>query len=549
MQLLPVVQRELIAIARRPGTAWGRTLSAGIAFAVFASLVLASNSPLARLGPQLLQLVTLFIFLECLIAGPRYTADCLSEERREGTLGLLFLTDLNGFDVVLGKLVSRSLGAVYNLTATIPIFALSVLFGGITGQQIFSISLVLVAATILSLSVGVFISSRGRTERGVILGCMLAAAGVVLLPLCLWKLLVLVSNSGLGSALAKAPIDPLLWLSPVYAYNQAQRGAVEEVLLSCGTEITLSFGLIAYACWHIQRTWSHENAFFVAPTASPTSDFSPMRRVLRRALLHRNPMLWLVSHGQSQRWQVLAFAGFATVFGIFCRITLAQSWRWLVPVVVFGCYGLHAAYKFFVAGDACRILNEARRSGALELLLSTPLPTEFIMGAQIQATRKTWVVAGIALAVMNLIWMLEHDFFRELTIVAIGSWLLLIPDSYALVWRGMVNALRGERYSKTVFRTFFQVVGPPLAVIVLIFFATMNGLRDVTANFIYAFWTAGSVIYDVLLIRSAKRKLIYFRALASGEDPSRNRSAAGQGNAARFRLDSAPVSAAISSGS
>ncbi|HQU46125.1 MAG TPA: hypothetical protein PK867_25150, partial [Pirellulales bacterium] len=41
------------------------------------------------------------------------TADCISSERREGTLGLLFLTDLRGHDVVLGKLVVAGLGAFY----------------------------------------------------------------------------------------------------------------------------------------------------------------------------------------------------------------------------------------------------------------------------------------------------------------------------------------------------------------------------------------------------------------------------------------------------
>ena len=42
-------------------------------------------------------------FIFCLLAGVFLTADCLSEEKREGTLGLLFLTSLKGYDVVLGK--------------------------------------------------------------------------------------------------------------------------------------------------------------------------------------------------------------------------------------------------------------------------------------------------------------------------------------------------------------------------------------------------------------------------------------------------------------
>ena len=35
-------------------------------------------------------------FIYCLVEGARTAADCLSQEKREGTLGLLFLTDLRG---------------------------------------------------------------------------------------------------------------------------------------------------------------------------------------------------------------------------------------------------------------------------------------------------------------------------------------------------------------------------------------------------------------------------------------------------------------------
>ena len=44
----------------------------------------------------------------CLLEGTRLAADCRGEEKREGTLGLLFLTDLQGYDVVLGKYLATS---------------------------------------------------------------------------------------------------------------------------------------------------------------------------------------------------------------------------------------------------------------------------------------------------------------------------------------------------------------------------------------------------------------------------------------------------------
>ena len=89
---------------------WAAALVAGI------SLTLAlghRHAPPSRLGQSLFATLSVIAFAYCLLAGIRYTAGALSEERREGTLGLLFLTDLRGFDVVIGKLAVTSLHAFF----------------------------------------------------------------------------------------------------------------------------------------------------------------------------------------------------------------------------------------------------------------------------------------------------------------------------------------------------------------------------------------------------------------------------------------------------
>src|SRR5439155_6521132 len=86
----------------------------------------------ANLGNPLLTILTDYTFGLCLLAGVFLTADCLSEDKREGTLGLLFLTDLHGYDVVLGKFVARLVSALYGLLALLPITAFPLLLGGVT---------------------------------------------------------------------------------------------------------------------------------------------------------------------------------------------------------------------------------------------------------------------------------------------------------------------------------------------------------------------------------------------------------------------------------
>jgi ABC-type transport system involved in cytochrome c biogenesis permease component len=97
MTVLPIVERELRVAARRSSTYWSGLM-----------------------------------FLYCLGHGRRSTADCLSEEKREGTLGLLFLTDLKGADIVLGKLAATSMRGFYGFLAVFPVLAIPLLLGGIT---------------------------------------------------------------------------------------------------------------------------------------------------------------------------------------------------------------------------------------------------------------------------------------------------------------------------------------------------------------------------------------------------------------------------------
>ena len=98
MTFLPIVARELRVAARRNSTYRIRTWTAVIALVVgfFSLLLVLFTQGYGGPGKALYTTLTDFVFGLCLLAGVLLTADCLSEEKREGTLGLLFLTDLKG---------------------------------------------------------------------------------------------------------------------------------------------------------------------------------------------------------------------------------------------------------------------------------------------------------------------------------------------------------------------------------------------------------------------------------------------------------------------
>ena len=145
MRFLPIVERELRVAARRRSAFWVRVGAAGTAVVVGALPAVVRRRLERRGGPgaAVVRGADGLAFAFCVAAGPLLTADTLSEEKREGTLGFLFLTDLRPHDVVLGKLAAASVAAVFSLLAVLPVVALSLLLGGVTLAEFGRVVLVL----------------------------------------------------------------------------------------------------------------------------------------------------------------------------------------------------------------------------------------------------------------------------------------------------------------------------------------------------------------------------------------------------------------------
>lgn len=528
MQFLPIVQRELLVASRKRATYLSRSLSAGILLAFFPSFL---NFQPSFAGPRLLQFLSVVVFLQCLLAGVRHTCDCLSEEKREGTLGLLFLTNLSGFDVVVGKMVAYSLPAIFNLVAAIPILAISVMIGGVTGTQIVSLSIAFLVITIFSLCLGAFISSRGLNERSVLVRTLVCLVTISLLPLAISDFTVRLSRffSRLFINLQNLePLTPLSWLaeaalalrnlSPLHFFNEASRGFSSIFIYPLWTLVALSAAFLAYSSWRIRHRFGEPEKTETRPVPPGRSSRVYRRRRLALPRFRENPILWLALGGRSGRRTILFFCSFFLCFGILIRIGLENNWAWVRPLVILGVYALHLLYKFLVTAETCRQLNQDKRSGVLELILTTPIRADQVVHAHIAATRSTWLPAGIALALMNFIWMTEHSFFREMGVLLPCSIVLIAFDSYALAWRSVLNSLKGERYTRTVSKTFFRVMMPPMIVIMIVITFSMSAVaRSETMQVIFTFWTTACVIYDLFLIFDARSRLAHLRALAAGD--------------------------------
>src|SRR6266581_4811559 len=176
MSVLPIVRRELRVAARKRSTFWLRVVSAITAVVLGSGCLLMGGwqgVSTAQMGSILFYALTWTCVAAAFSVGLFFTSDCLSEEKREGTLGFLFLTDLRGYDVVGGKLLATSLRCFYALLAVLPILAVTLLMGGVTGAQFWKTSLALVNAMFLSLAAGMFVSALSRDSQKALAGTVL----------------------------------------------------------------------------------------------------------------------------------------------------------------------------------------------------------------------------------------------------------------------------------------------------------------------------------------------------------------------------------------
>src|SRR5688572_25205409 len=327
IQHFPVLHRELVVAARQRATYLSRAGSAAILLALFAAFHNIGARQAGFTGSHILNILSIIVFIECMLTGVRYTSDCLSEERREGTLGLLFLTDLSGWDIVAGKIAARGLRAVYNLLAIFPILALTLFLGGVTGQQVSAISFTLFVCTIFSLAAGVFISSRGVRERNVLLGTVLFLVVMSFVPPLVNKIAIhLFGFYGF--------VNLLPYLSPYHAFTEAGLGLRPRLLTNLLVLIGLSIGLICYAAWRIRQ-------HFAEPVVTAQVGQPRSRRLrLRQSLLE--PLTWLARRDRIRASRMAGFILLVVCFGIFARAAVESRWNWAIPIVFSGSYLLHA---------------------------------------------------------------------------------------------------------------------------------------------------------------------------------------------------------------
>jgi hypothetical protein len=383
MAFLPIVERELRVAARKRSTFWVRIIAALVALIIGSGfLVVVMVGPgfgAATLGRGLFGTLTWLSLGVALSAGLFFTSDCLSEEKREGTMGFLFLTDLKGYDVVLGKLLATSLRGCFALLAVFPILAITLLMGGVTGAEFWQTSLALVNALFISLTAGLFISAISRDSQ--------KALAATLLLLVLW----VAGGPAIDAAFAmvkQGTFRPVMSLSsPGYLFASAGAWGVSPFWRALLVNQVLAWTLLGLTCALLPRAWQEKAAKPLRASGAWANwwKFGGIKRraALRRELDGANPIVWLVCRERRQTlalWAVsiLSAAGFCAIFASDHRLILWHLWNFLEGALAIVLY-------LVAASQACRFFTNARTMGLFELLFSTPLTVRQIVQGQWRA--------------------------------------------------------------------------------------------------------------------------------------------------------------------
>jgi hypothetical protein len=407
MTSLPIIQRELLVRSRTRSTYRLRLAVAvtGLLICSHQLMVATFVTTPAALGHSVFNEVVGAAFLLCCGAA-LIASDSISAERREGTLGLLFLTRVRSLDVLVGKLVSVGFTSLCALIAFVPALMLPVLAGGIAPSEAFRECLALLVTLLFALGVGLYGSAAHRdrfkaTFETVVIGLLLILVPYMCHVLPFGRLLdKLCCFSPLTLVLAAKDAYGASWSYPVYRVSSTY------FWVSFVAVLAVALLLLALAGIRLRRPAREDRT----PAPAPTEK----RKEAERAVgLYRwepgketSPIQWVVYRqgGVSAGIWMIGAVGLACSRWMLFALQLVGSrgnpilWLSSLPLGIAGAL----IGGGMIASVASRFFSGVRHTGELELLLTTPLGAATIVSEQWKVLKRffVWPVLLLQLATL-----------------------------------------------------------------------------------------------------------------------------------------------------
>ena len=499
-------------------------------------------------GKAMLRYVTVAAYLYCIAVGFSLTLTSINEEREQGTLSLLFLTDLRGGEIVLAKLFTRSLRTLEGLFAAMPLVATCILLGGVTPGEYARVAIGLINALFVSATLGMYISSQ-RLQRtaAAFLGGALALSVGVLIPF----LAQVLSNGFRMPATGQA----LGVFSPWYPlqFTLFVPGGGNHPFYWIGLVCSFLTGLLflAMAIRAVRSNWQdrpNEVKKLRRRRDFQNWDFKSASRdpAYRRKLLELNPICWLNSRDRFRAIGYWIYLGVIYFTMTLCwwfldrRGTPLPYW-WLAAMI----FDIGIRTKLNQAAGIQ--LVEERKQGSLEMLLCAPLGLPKILKGFFLALRRQFAPMLFAALGLNLLIMLftllRHSQMQRRGLPEAGTIILIVAcyiiaaaSNYrALAWVGMWNGLKNKPGAALSGFGLIRILTRPilliiLSVLALVFYELAGGQiwRALTQEMFVVYGAVLFLISDQLFVRQARAAIpAAFQFAATGvvdEEPAVDKS-------------------------
>lgn len=391
----PILAREILLAPRRPRFHGVRAGAVALLFVLIWTAWQSINGfrevtrigDIAHFHALLFPLMAFTQLGIALFAASLYGTSAISHEKDRRTFILLLVTRLNDAEIVVSKFATAILQVFTVLLSTLPVFALALLLGGVTIQQVLWVFAVTAGSAMAGAALGSFMAVwREKTFQAVALTLLvlaLALIGVEALDAALGHVVLagrpvrdwcaVLSPFRAVSAVLDPPEENRRWVEQRSALHVAFSGAVTVVLLSI-------------ASWKL-RAWNPRGEPI---QAEPTDDLGAQRsRAAMPTQLYRsvsgNPVLWREvrtrAYGHRPIVVKLAYLAIASVLLLGLWLALPPEGppsnvsvaRTLLPLGILSI--------LLVNAQAVSSVTSERDIRALDLLLVTDVTAkEFIFG-------------------------------------------------------------------------------------------------------------------------------------------------------------------------
>ena len=375
MNAAALIVRELRSESRRAANYWLRVLAAALLVLVFASIMLTGPLRLSQIGIALFTGLNRTLSFAFWALVPLMTADCVSREKREGTLGLLFLTPLSVFDVIAGKAAIHVLRAVTLFLAGLPLLGLPLVMGGVDWHWVMSATVGQANVVLLGIAAGLYASTRGGSTI---------------------QVMVLAEALALGLA-AISSIGFRLLAALILAGPRRSPSLVETLVVVMGWTSIIFVLVLTASVRRLRATWQQDSPAPEQPRwvrLFSNSEFwqSFFHWDTSRTLSH-NPIAWLQEYSWTARltkwgWLIVVLI---TEFVVLTNLSTRRSPLWQPLLMV--------AFGLGVAFSAVASFRREQETGLLELLLVTPLSVRQLLGGRF------WGICCHYLPALGILWV------------------------------------------------------------------------------------------------------------------------------------------------